>query len=99
MASGLALVAEHDGQPVGVLGAVVHPIFWAERDEATVLAWRSTRPGAGLALLRALMARVNDRPGIKQLVVTVAPENADPRLNRIMERMGGRLMRSFVFVR
>lgn len=99
MACGLALVAEQAREPVGVLGAVVHPIFWAERDEVSVLAWRSTHPGAGLRLLRALLARLDDRPDIKQIVVTVAPENTDPRLPVVMQRMGATLLRSFLFVR
>jgi hypothetical protein len=93
--NGYALIAEHKGQPAGILGAVINPSFWAQESEINVVALRSTYPGAGAALVRELLAR-SRATFAAHVVVTL--ENPDPRLDRAMRRFGQyRLLRSYVF--
>jgi hypothetical protein len=95
-ANGYGRIAEQAGQPVGVIGAVVHPMFWTGRNELQVVALRSTRPGAGRMLIQGLMAWARERLDLQQVVVTV--ENPDPRVEKMMRRYGKpRVLRSFVF--
>lgn len=93
---GVAWIVEHRANPVAILGAVMQPIFWAERNELTVLALRSTYPGAGLVLLRRLKRFFEERHDLKHLVINFDPANADPRLERLMQRWGARRLRSYL---
>ena len=93
--SGYALIAEHLKQPVGILGALIVPMGWAEQTQIVVLALRSTRPGAGAMLLRTLFEAAR-ATFAHDVAVTI--ENPDPRVDKMMRRFGQfRMLRTYVF--
>jgi len=93
--TGFALIAEHDGMPVGILGALVTEPWWSVEPQINVLALRSTRPGAGALLIRALLQRALNTFA-SHVAVTI--ENPDPRVEKMMRRFGKhRVLRTYVF--
>ncbi|MBA3599601.1 MAG: GNAT family N-acetyltransferase [Methylibium sp.] len=93
--SGYALIAEHDEAPVGILGAVIVPFEWTQKSYISVIALRSTRPGAGSLLIRTLLEQARDT-FVSHIGVTI--ENPDPRTDKMMRRFGQfRMLRTYVF--
>lgn len=81
------LVAEHDGQIVGAIAALVSPMLWFERWEASVVMCRATHPGAGAQMVRRLMEWARDDPRIKRVVFPI--EFDAPRAMARFLRMNG----------
>lgn len=93
--NGFALVAEHEGAPVGVLGALITPLGWSSQSIISVLALRATEPGAGRLLIRTLLKQARDT-FCSHIGVTI--ENPDPRVDKMMRRFGRfRMLRTYVF--
>lgn len=91
------IAAGGDGKPEAVLGGLVQPLFWADGNELTVVALRSTRAGAGLSLLNELFRRVALRFDIRHVVVNFDPFKTDPRVEHLMRRrFGAQPMRCFL---
>lgn len=82
-----AYVAEKDGVVVGAVCALVHPMMFYERSQATVLQFFCDDPGQGIKLLRTFLSWVEGRPVIKMVVFTLEP-NADPRIGKLLTRLG-----------
>lgn len=95
ISNGITLVAENRDGPCAVIGGLVQPIVWAERDELVVMALRSTFPGAGFAVLRALLEIAKERVNIKRVLVTF--DQPEPRLHDILLRYGGQPIYSYSF--
>lgn len=80
-------VAEDEhGLSAGV-AACVQPSFWFRGTQASVLLFFARRAGGGVSLLREFSKWVRSRPGIKLAVFELEPQ-ADPRIERLLERLG-----------
>jgi hypothetical protein len=86
-AAHFANVVEKDGEIVGALCAMVHPILFYEKNQATVLQYYCSEPGAGIKMLRAFMQWVKSRHGIKFISFTLE-SNSDPRIGDLLKRFG-----------
>lgn len=94
-----AWVAVEDGVIVGAVGAAAQPGFWFERLQASVVMFYTSRPGAGIQLLREFARWVKSRPAIKLAVFSLEPE-MDPRIGVLLQRLGfGRSAPTFTYVR
>jgi hypothetical protein len=60
-------VAEQDGVIDGALGALVFPMMFHERSQATVALWYCRRPGDGMRLMKQFLQWAESRPMIKQV--------------------------------
>ena len=80
-------VSEQDGEIVGALGALVVPNMMYERSQAVVLMWYCKRPGDGVKLMKSFLKWCDSKMFIKQ--VQYSEElNADPRIGRLLRKMG-----------
>jgi len=86
-ANNFAWVVEHDNKIKGAVCALIHPIMFYEKSQASVLQFYCKVPGAGIKLLRTFMEWVDSRPVIK-LVVFTLEGNADPRIGKLLNRLG-----------
>lgn len=86
-ASHFSWVAEKDGIIVGAVSALVHPIMFYEKSQASVVQFYCTEPGGGIKLLRELMKWVERRPVIKMVCFTLEVR-ADPRIGKLLNRLG-----------
>lgn len=84
-------VAEHEGVVVAGLAAHVSDGFWFQRSQASVLMFYTEQPGAGIALIREFARWVKSRPVIKMAVFSLE-RNADPRIVKLLSRLGFNLM-------
>ena len=82
-----AWVAEKDGEIVGVVGALVHPMLFYERSQASVVQFYCNSPGDGIKLLRELMKWFDSRPVVKMICFTLELK-ADPRIGKLLNRLG-----------
>lgn len=82
-----AWVAEKDGKIVGAVGAIVHPIMFYEKRQASVVQYYCTEPGEGIKLLREFMKWVKNRPVIKMVCFTLEI-NTDPRIGDLLSKLG-----------
>lgn len=82
-----AWVAEDDGVVVAGVVACSQPIFWARGHQVSVLLFYTRAPGAGLPLIRQLVAWIKGRPVIKLAVFELEP-GADSRILTALRRMG-----------
>jgi len=80
-------VADRGGRLVAAVGALVHPMTFYERNQATVVQFYATEPGTGLPLIRRFLEWARARRGIKMIQFTLEP-NSDPRLPKMLERLG-----------
>lgn len=97
--SNFGMVTEIDGAIAAALGAIVENGAWFKGRQATVLMFHARVRGAGLPLLREFARWVRARPGIK-LAVFSLEANADPRLAKLLPRIGFTLnYPQFVFAR
>ena len=80
-------VSEKDGKIVAAVSALVHPMLFHERQQASVLQFYSVSPGEGVKLMRELMRWVDSRPGIKMVCFTMEA-TADPRIGTLLSRLG-----------
>jgi len=79
-------VAEVDGEVVAAVCALLQPQQVYERMQATVVQFYTTVPGWGEKLIRHFLEWA-EKPGIKA-VVFMLEGNADPRIIKLLERMG-----------
>lgn len=86
-ASHFAWVSEIDGEIVGGLGALVTPMIFHERSQASVLLWYCRVPGDGAALMRQFIRWCRSRPVIKQVQYT-GERGADWRVGALAKRCG-----------
>lgn len=86
-AAHFAWVSEVDGEIVGGLGALVTPMIFHERSQASVLLWYCRRPGDGALLMRQFMRWCNGRPMIKQITYH-GERGADPRVGLLAKQCG-----------
>ena len=86
-ANNFVWVAEKDGRIVASVGAIVHPIMFYEKKQASVVQYYSTEPGVGLKLIREFMKWVENRPVIKMVCFTLEL-NSDPRIPKLLSRLG-----------
>ncbi len=80
-------VSERNGQVVGAMVALVQPGFWFERLQCSVLLYYSREVGGMVPLFRRFASWVKERPAIKMAGFELEP-NADPRLVRVLKRLG-----------
>ena len=80
-------VSEKDGKIVAAVGALVHPMLFHERQQASVVQFYSTSPGEGIKLMRELMSWCKSRTGIKMVCFTLE-DKADPRIGKVLSRLG-----------
>lgn len=97
---GYCAIAEHDGELVAYIAALIteHPYF--ERLQLTVVGWYSEAHGAGLAtpgfkLYRDMMKWREERPMIGAVCVVVDP---DEKLHRLMVRLGAIVMPAYLIL-
>ncbi len=91
IADGVMLVAESEGQPVGMVGLIVAPfMFNAAHTMACEVVWwvngDQRGSGAGIALLRAIEPACRERGCIAIQMVHLA--NSPPQAAMLYERMG-----------
>lgn len=88
-----AWLAFKDDVAVAYLGAMRTPT-WEARDRFLVVGWFSEERGAGMLLLRKLLARARDDQGIGSVLVTA---HADPqqRIARALSRYGATVAPTF----
>ena len=76
-----------DGEIVGSVMAIVTPIMFYERKQATVVQFYCKAPGYGVKLLRQLLAWCRGRRIIRMVVFTLEVR-ADPRIGKLLRRLG-----------
>ena len=82
-----AYVAEKDGIVVGAVCAVVHPMLFYGKSQASVVQFYCMEPGEGIKLIRKLMKWVEGRPVIKMVCFTLE-SNSDPRIGKLLNTLG-----------
>lgn len=80
-------VAENDGEVLGAVSALVHPMAFYERNQATVIQFYCKDPGQGIKLIRELLKWAKSRPAIKMVCFTLECK-ADPRIGKLLKRLG-----------
>ena len=80
-------VAEKDGEIVGAVTAIVHPMAFYERNQASVVQFYCKDPGQGIKLIRELLSWAKGRPAIKMVCFTLECR-ADPRIGKLLKRLG-----------
>ena len=80
-------VAEKDNEIVGAVSALVHPMAFYERSQASVVQFYCTDPGQGVKLIRELLHWVDTRPAIKMVCFTLECK-VDPRIGKLLKRLG-----------
>ncbi len=80
-------VAEKDGEIVGAVSAIVHPMAFYERSQASVVQFYCKDPGQGVKLIRELLKWVDTRPAIKMVCFTLECRS-DPRIGKLLKRLG-----------
>lgn len=87
-ATNFAWVAERDGEVAGAVCAIVVPMMFYERSQASVVMYYCRRaPGEGIALLREFLRWARARPVIKLIEFTLE-RHADPRIGKLLTRLG-----------
>jgi len=86
-ATNFCWVAEKDGELVGSVAAIVHPMAFYERSQASVVQFYCTDPGSGVKLIRELLKWVASRPVVKMVCFTLECK-ADPRIGKLLRRLG-----------
>ena len=81
------MVAEDDGEIVGAVAALVHPMMLYEKSQASVVQYYCKKPGYGIKLIRELMKWVESRPVIKMVCFTLE-NKGDPRIGSLLRRLG-----------
>lgn len=83
------MVDECDGRIAAVLGALVHPGFWFDGDQANVMVFysRGAPYAAGAALIRRFAAWIKVRPDIRLATFSLEPD-ADPRIRSFLQKLG-----------
>ena len=82
-----AWVSEVDGVVVGGIGALVTPMIFHERSQASVLLWYCPIPRDGAALMRKFLSWCKGRPMIK-LIEYTGERGADPKVGRLAKLLG-----------
>lgn len=85
--SNFAWIAEEDGNIVGAVGALVHPMVFYEGNQASVVQFFCKAPRVGVKLLRILMEWIEGRRAIKMTCFTLEVR-ADPRIGKLLNRLG-----------
>jgi hypothetical protein len=82
-----AWVSVCNGEVVAALCALQHPQVVYERNQASVVQFYSKKPGEGVKLIREFLRWARSRRSIK-LISFVLEQGADPRISRLLGRMG-----------
>tara|TARA_R100001198_G_C5173309_1_gene173128 strand:+ start:224 stop:664 length:441 start_codon:yes stop_codon:yes gene_type:complete len=80
-------VAEKDSKIVGAVSAMVHPMAFYERSQASVVQFYCEDPGQGVKLIREFLAWAKSRPAIKMVCFTLECK-ADKRIGKLLSRLG-----------
>lgn len=80
-------VVEKDSEIVGAVTALVHPMAFYERSQATVVQFYCKESGQGIKLIREFLKWAKSRPAIKMVCFTLECK-ADPRIGKLLERLG-----------
>tara|TARA_R110002096_G_C14661910_1_gene728357 strand:+ start:43087 stop:43530 length:444 start_codon:yes stop_codon:yes gene_type:complete len=86
-ANNFCWVVEKDSKIVGAVTAIVHPMAFYERNQATVVQFYCTDSGQGIKLIREFLKWAKSRPAIKMVCFTLECK-ADPRIGKLLERLG-----------
>lgn len=86
-ATNFAYVCEKDGEIKGAVLALVHPMLFYRRSQATVVMFYCKEPGQGAKLIRVFLRWARNRPIIKMIVFTLE-SRADPRIGKLLDRFG-----------
>lgn len=82
-----AKVSVKNGEVVASVAAIVDDQIFFERKQASVVQFYTTVPGEGVKLMRDFLGWARDQRKIKSIVFMLEM-NADPRICRMLERMG-----------
>jgi hypothetical protein len=80
-------VSETDNEITGAVCALVHPLMFYERSQASVIQFYCKTPGEGIKLLREFLKWARNRPVIKLICFTLEGR-IDPRVGKMLSRLG-----------
>lgn len=80
-------VAERKGKVVAAITALIEPMMFHHKKQATVIQFWTDQPGCGLVLIRMFLKWARARVAIRSIMFTVEA-GADPRIGRLMTRLG-----------
>ena len=80
-------VAEHDGEVVAAVSALVFDLMFYQRKQCNVVQFWSNYPGAGIKLIREFLKWARGRRAIKMIIFTLEA-NVDPRIGKLLKREG-----------
>ena len=86
-AAHFAWIGEQDGKVVAAVLALVGPMSFYERSQATVVQFYSKAPGEGIKLMREFLRWARGRRNIKAIMFTLE-HRADPRIGKLLTRLG-----------
>jgi len=86
-ACNFAFVVEDDGKITGALCALVHPMMFYERSQASVVQFFCKTPGYGVKLLREFLTWARCRSVIKMICFTLEAR-MDARVGKLLTRLG-----------
>lgn len=86
-ACNFAWVSECDGVVTGAVCALIHPMLFHERKQATVIQFYCKDSGEGIKIIREFMKWARARPVIKMICFTLEMR-ADPRIGKLLSRLG-----------
>lgn len=78
---------DDEGDIVGAVSAIVTPMMFYERNQATVIQFYCKAPRWGVRLIRQFLAWCEGRRIIKMVVFTLEA-GADPRIGKLLNRLG-----------
>lgn len=82
-----AWVVEDNGKVTGAICALVHPMLFYERSQASVVQFFCKTPGYGVKLMKKFLAWARSRPVIKMICFTL-DARMDARVGRLLSRLG-----------
>ena len=80
-------LAIHEGKAVAALTALVEPMTFHRRKQASVIQLWTEKPGCGVKLMRLFLAWARAKPIIRAIVVTLEA-GIDERIGTLLGRMG-----------
>jgi hypothetical protein len=80
-------VSVTDNKVTGAVCALVHPLMFYERSQASVVQFYCKTPGEGIKLLREFLGWARSRPVIKLICFTLEGR-MDPRVGKMLNRLG-----------
>jgi hypothetical protein len=83
-----AAAFDEGGHVLALVGAVVQPMLWFERDEAHVVVCRSIVPGLGAKLIGQMMAWAAAKMNVRQVSFAMEPDADGRQLAMLRRRFG-----------